>query len=112
MAPTPELPLLHEIQPFALAVDAGVGLAGRGGGESATRGIVALGDRWQLFFASFFVAINGWIALLSARIVCAYGEERFLTPPPPGFAVARNDVIAYILAGSGSRVFLAWVCGV
>jgi hypothetical protein len=86
------------------------------GAAAATRGIVALNDAdagmWQFFFAAFFTAINGWIALLSARIVCAYGSERFLTPPPPRWAVlAGKDMSlgAFLAAQIPGLSLLAYV---
>lgn len=54
---------------------------------TATRGIVTLSDWKQCFFASFFIVLTGWIALLSARIVCAYGEQRFGPAPPRRLSV-------------------------
>src|SRR6185437_5515285 len=62
-----------------------------GTGLSAmTRGIVALEYRQDAFFAAFFITAAGWVALLSARIVCAYGQERFDTPPPTRLAIANE----------------------
>ena len=58
--------------------------------SAMTRGIVALDSGWHLFFASFFVVASGWVALLSARIACAYGEERFGCAPPPFFLIGQN----------------------
>lgn len=55
-----------------------------------TKGIVAMDSGWHLVLASFFVVAAGWVALLSARIVCAYGEERFGCPPPWYFAVGEK----------------------
>ena len=49
---------------------------------TATRGIVTLSYDVQFFFVSMVVVLTGWAALLSARIVVAYGEERFGIPPP------------------------------
>jgi hypothetical protein len=62
------------------------------GAASFTRGILtpfagASFGNWQWFFAGFAVVLPGWFALLAARIVCAYGEERFETAPPPCFHV-------------------------
>jgi hypothetical protein len=53
--------------------------------SAMTRGIVALESGWHVFFASFFVVIAGWVALLSARITSEYGEERFGSAPPTFF---------------------------
>lgn len=55
-----------------------------------TRGIVALGSGWHLFFASFFVVAAGWVALLSARIACAYGTDRFGCAPPLFFSIGQK----------------------
>jgi hypothetical protein len=85
------------------------------GAAAFTRGIVALNEPLQFFFAAFFTAINGWIALLSARIVCAYGNERFDTPPPPQWIVApRRDMslgtfLAAQVPGFLLLGYVAWI---
>lgn len=58
--------------------------------SAMTRGIVALESKWDVFFASFFVTVAGWVALLAARITCAYGKERFGSEPPPQFSIERE----------------------
>jgi hypothetical protein len=63
-----------------------------------SRGIVALENGGQFFWATFVIVIAGWVALLSARIICAYGEERFGVPPPPIFTI--GETMSY-------KVFLA-----
>jgi hypothetical protein len=45
---------------------------------------------WQLFFSSFFIITSGWLALTLARIVCAYGKERFGTEAPSQFAIDKT----------------------
>ncbi len=45
----------------------------------------------QFIWVAFYVVLCGWIALLSARVVCAYGEERFETPPPPWFQIHSTE---------------------
>lgn len=58
--------------------------------SAMTRGIVALVSGWHLFFASFFVVAAGWVSLLSARIACAYGEDRFGCAPPPFLSIGQK----------------------
>jgi hypothetical protein len=65
-------------------------LADQTGASALTRGILALNNYPQVVLASFFVAMSGWIALLSARIVCAYGDERFEIAPPRIFQVGTT----------------------
>ena len=55
--------------------------------SAVTLGILTPETFRQLFFASFFIVTSGWLALTLARIVCAYGEERFGTPPPTRFTI-------------------------
>jgi hypothetical protein len=77
---------------------------------SMTRGIVALDSFWHLFLAAFFVTLNGWIAMLSARIVCAYGRRRFLTPVPRLFLVTSDmSFVAFFLAQVPGFFLLSYV---
>ncbi len=69
-------------------------------GRSFTRGIIALSDPWHLFFASFFCALSGWIALLTARVVCAYGEDRFGIAPPGWMRVGLGRMSALAFWGA------------
>jgi hypothetical protein len=63
--------------------------------SAMSRGIVAL-ESWQhLVLAGFFVTMAGWIALLSARIVCAYGQDRFDCPPPWYFEVKETRKMSW-----------------
>jgi hypothetical protein len=79
-------------------------------GASITRGIVALKSPWHLFLAAFFVTLNGWIAMLSARIVCAYGRKRFLTPVPQLFLVTSDmSFTAFFLAQVSGFLLLGYV---
>ena len=55
--------------------------------SAVTLGILTPETPRQLFFAFFFIVTSGWLALTLARIVCAYGEERFGTPPPAQFTI-------------------------
>jgi hypothetical protein len=55
-----------------------------------TLGIFALERPWNFFFASFFITLAGCVALLTARLVCAYGKERFDIPPPDAFVVGED----------------------
>ncbi len=57
------------------------------GAASVTRGILTPFSRWQWFFTGLAVVLPGWFALLAARIVCAYGQERFGVVPPPCFEI-------------------------
>jgi hypothetical protein len=70
--------------PLLVALDWSEALA------AMTRGIVAMDSYLHLSFASFFVVVAGWIALLSARIACAYGEERCGCKPPRYFSVGKK----------------------
>jgi hypothetical protein len=57
---------------------------------SISRGILTPFSPWQWFFTGFAVVLPGWFALLAARIVCAYGEDRFGSAPPPFFHVPNR----------------------
>jgi hypothetical protein len=61
------------------------------GAASFTRGIIALDDWRHFILSAFFITINGWVALLSARIVCAYGGQRFECEPPETWKVTEDD---------------------
>src|SRR5579864_2229927 len=112
MAPTPELPLLHEIQPFALAVDAGIGLAGRGRWRIRNPRYCGPGRSVATVFRQFFRS-NQRLDRLTFRPDRLCIRRRTLPDSTTaGVCGRRNDVSAYILAGSGPGVFLAWVCGV
>ncbi len=54
---------------------------------SISRGILTPYSPWQWVFTGFAVILPGWFALLAARIVCAYGADRFGAAPPPIFYV-------------------------
>lgn len=54
---------------------------------SITRGILTPFSPWQYFFTGLAVVLPGWFALLAARIVCAYGQDRFGITPPPWFEI-------------------------
>jgi len=60
----------------------------------------------QFIWVSFYVFLSGWIALLSARIVCAYGGDRFKSMPPRFFKIAgetpsdREGMSWYAFLGS------------
>lgn len=58
--------------------------------SAVTLGILTPETWRQLFFCSFFIVASGWLALTLARIVCAYGQERFHTPPPVQFTIGRT----------------------
>lgn len=58
--------------------------------SSVSLGILTPDDKWPLFFCSFFIVASGWLALTLARIVCAYGKERFGTDPPSALEVGRT----------------------
>ncbi len=77
-----------------------------------TRVMVTLVTFYQFFYVALFVVISGWIALLSARLVCAYGVERFGINPPALFSVDRNNPMsrwAIVLAQLPGLVLLAYV---
>lgn len=73
--------LLWLLMPLLALLDINPGIA------SITRGILTPSDWLQWIFTGFTVVLPGWFALLAARIVCAYGPERFGTPVPPCFIV-------------------------
>jgi hypothetical protein len=92
---------------------------------SITRGMFALelkqallfswpADRFwnvgQFIWVAFYVVLCGWIALLSARVVCAYGEERFATAPPAWLQVhsTTGGSRGFLLAFLGSQVPGLW----
>src|ERR1700733_14299255 len=50
--------------------------------SSVTLGILTPETGWQLFYSAFFIVASGWLALTLARIVSAYGAERFDIAPP------------------------------
>ena len=57
------------------------------GAASITRGILTPFSPWQWIFTGLAVVLPGWFALLAARIVCAYGKNRFGIDPPPWFEI-------------------------
>ena len=57
---------------------------------SLAHGLFALEQPSHYFFVGFFVTLAGCVALLTARLTCAYGEQRFDVPPPSAFAVSDN----------------------
>jgi hypothetical protein len=62
--------------PALALVDAFTGIS------SITRGIFAPSTFGQFFGAAFFTVCIGMVALLTARLVCLNGQDRFTTPPP------------------------------
>jgi hypothetical protein len=76
--------LLWLIMPTLALLDAS------GATTSITLGILTPERGWQLFYSAFFVTTSGWLALTLARVVCAYGEERFGTKPPGQFTIETN----------------------
>jgi hypothetical protein len=52
-----------------------------------TRGILTPFSPSQWIITGFVVVVPGWFALLAARIVCSYGNDRFETPEPICFHV-------------------------
>jgi hypothetical protein len=67
--------------------------------SNVTRGLVALDSSAQLFWAAFVIVIVGWVAMLSSRIVCAYGTERFAVSPPR-FMQIGQDMSWGVFAGA------------
>jgi len=57
---------------------------------TATRGILTIESGQGWIWAGFFVTITGWIALLFARVTCAYGEDRFNLEPPDWMKVGTD----------------------
>ena len=49
----------------------------------------------QFIWVGFYVTLTGWVALLSARIVCAYGEERFHVAPPESFEIRPGRAMSW-----------------
>jgi hypothetical protein len=77
---------------------------------SITLGILTPETGWQLFFSSFFIITSGWLALTLARIVCAYGEERFGTAPPAPFTIGQTmNWSTFLLAQLPGSVLIARV---
>jgi hypothetical protein len=75
---------------------------------AVTLGILTPETSWQLFYCSFFLVLSGWVALTLARIVCAYGEERFGTPPPRSLIVRGSlSWKAFLAAQLPGAVLLA-----
>ena len=58
-----------------------------GSSTAITLGILTPETNGQLVLASFFIVLSGWLALTLARVICAYGEERFGTPAPVALSV-------------------------
>jgi hypothetical protein len=50
-----------------------------------TRGFFVLEQPKQFVSLVFYIVFAGWVALVVARVVCAYGEERFSLPCPEIF---------------------------
>jgi hypothetical protein len=75
-----------------------------------TRGIFALERPVHFFLTAFFVTVADSIALLTARVVCAYGEERFNIPPPDAFKIGE-DVRwrTFLLAHSPGWLLLVFI---
>ena len=59
---------------------------------SATRVLFTLNSRWQMLYLTFQVMIAGWQALTAARIVCAYGADRFSTKPPVALDLSHKSM--------------------
>ncbi len=85
--------LLWLFMPLLALLDINPGIA------SITRGILTPSDWLQWIFTGFTVVLPGWFALLAARIVCAYGPERFGTPVPPCFIV-YDKMESYVFFGA------------
>jgi hypothetical protein len=71
-----------------------------------TLGILTPETYLQLFFASFFIVVSGWLALTLARIVCAYGEERFSTRVPSALGVGTSMAWSTFLFSQGPGLVL------
>lgn len=52
---------------------------------SMTRGIFALESYAQVFWTTFFVLSANTVVLITARVVCVNGVDRFSAEPPPLF---------------------------
>jgi hypothetical protein len=96
--------LLWLTMPIFAVLDAYSGIS------TATRGILTLENSGQFGWAAFFVVIAGWVALLSARVVCAYGEERFGAAPPKRFEVAENMSPGVFLGAQAPGAILLAYC--
>jgi hypothetical protein len=83
------------------------------GVPSLAHGIFALERPTHFFYAAFFVTIAGCVALLNARITCAYGEQRFGVAPPKAFAV-RQDMRwrTFVLSQVPGLIVLAAICAI
>ena len=83
------------------------------GVPSLTHGIFALERPTHFFFAGFFVTVAGCVALLNARIICAYGEQRFGIAPPSAFAV-KQDMRwrTFVLSQVPGLIVLVAICAI
>jgi hypothetical protein len=57
---------------------------------SITHVMFAISGLGQFVAVGFYTVLTGWIALLSARVVCAYGPERFESVPPKALEVGGD----------------------
>ncbi len=80
---------------------------------SLAHGIFALERPTHFFYAGFFVTIAGCVALVNARITCAYGEQRFGIAPPEALNVTEDmRWKTFVLSQTPGFVVLAAVCAI
>ncbi|HZS27521.1 MAG TPA: hypothetical protein VFB76_09845, partial [Candidatus Angelobacter sp.] len=54
---------------------------------SVSRGILSLESHLQFIFAGWMITAACWVAMITSRIILAYGKERVDVAPPPELAV-------------------------
>ena len=57
---------------------------------SVSRGILSLESHLQFVFAGWLITATCWVAMITARMILAYGEERVGVAPPPELVVTGN----------------------
>ena len=67
--------------------------------SAVTRGILTPAGSWQWTFTGFTVVLSGWFALLAARLVCAYGPDRF-GAEIPRFLAVRDQMRTTVFLGA------------
>jgi hypothetical protein len=78
---------------------------------AVTRVLFTMRNKWQLLYVAFYVVLAGWQTLTSARLICAYGEARFNTPPPRSFVLRKGELNwpTFLLAQVPGLVLLIFI---
>src|ERR1019366_1222327 len=78
---------------------------------SLAHGLFALERPFHYFYVGFFVALAGCVALLTARVTCAYGDQRFEIGPPKAFAVKKDmRWRTFVLSQVPGLILLTGIC--